>query len=179
MVLFSAIFAGICSVACVGLVLRFGYVRAKPRVLAMVKPSETDWQAIFSDPIPPYTTFGRIENEDDPEVSDGAESHMAGDTDLRVSMARMEEQIRGLKSENHQLGVNVERGFKTLSDNLGKNADALQTAFSNFRNDFVSKTEYATLSFQVKMLWGVACALGMLVLLMVARALFSGLTLGS
>lgn len=175
--MFSAIFASVCFAACSALVLRVLYRRAHVRPLMAAKADETDWQAIFGSPVPAY-----VFSHEEPgrqEVSEGRDQVMSGgDEDMRVLLARLDEQVKSLGRENQQLAQNVEKGFNTLSINLGKNAEALQQAFANFRNDFVPKTEYATLAFQVKMLWGVATALGGLVLIMVARALFSGLTLG-
>lgn len=99
------------------------------------------------------------------------------DADMRMAMVRLEEQMKSLQRDQASTNTTMREGFKQIGENLGKNADVLKEAFATFRNDFVPKQEYATVAFQVKVMWGVVTALGALVLTMVAKGIFSGVTL--
>jgi hypothetical protein len=101
----------------------------------------------------------------------------SSDPDMRVAMARLEVEIKSIQRDQANTNTTMREGFRQIGENLGKNADVLKEAFATFRNDFVPKQEYATVAFQVKVMWGVVTALGALVLTMTAKGLFSGVTL--
>lgn len=141
------------------------------------EPESSPWAGVFAEPIPPYMFPPLTWSE--PELSEDAMN--TGTAAIEITLARVEEQVKGLQRDQRNQAEALREGLQAISKNLSESArdqnSLLSKALDAFKNDYVPKTEYNTLAFQVKVLWAVDAALGGIVLTMVAKAIFKGVTL--